>query len=33
MDLSSMTKAELQAKLIQYQEFMAKYIVQAQQQK
>ena len=33
MDLSSMTTDELRAKLIQYQEFMAKYIVQAQQQK
>jgi hypothetical protein len=32
-DLSSMTTEELRAKLIQYQEFMAKYIVQAQQQK
>jgi len=32
-DLSSMTTEELRAKLFQYQEFMAKYIVQAQQQK
>lgn len=32
-DLSSMTIEELRAKLFQYQEFMAKYIVQAQQQK
>lgn len=33
MDLSSMTTEELRAKLVQYQSFMAKYIVQAQQQK
>jgi len=33
VDLSSMTTEELRAKLVQYQEFMAKYIVQAQQQK
>lgn len=33
MDLSKMTTEELRAKLVQYQEFMAKYIVQAQQQK
>jgi len=33
MDLSSMTTQELSAKLVQYQEFMAKYIVQAQIQK
>lgn len=33
VDLSSMTTEELRAKLGQYQDFMAKYIVQAQQQK
>eukprot|EP00535_Pseudo-nitzschia_heimii_P001587 CAMPEP_0197186364 /NCGR_PEP_ID=MMETSP1423-20130617/13770_1 /TAXON_ID=476441 /ORGANISM="Pseudo-nitzschia heimii, Strain UNC1101" /LENGTH=436 /DNA_ID=CAMNT_0042637653 /DNA_START=512 /DNA_END=1822 /DNA_ORIENTATION=+ len=33
MDLSSMTTDELRTKLVQYQAFMAKYIVQAQQQK
>ena len=33
MDLSKMTTEELRAKLVTYQEFMAKYIVQAQQQK
>ncbi len=32
-DLSKLTTEELRAKLVQYQEFMAKYIVQAQQQK
>lgn len=33
MDFSSMTKEELAAKLVSYQQFMAKYIVEAQQQK
>jgi len=32
-DLSKLTTEELRQKLVQYQEFMAKYIVQAQQQK
>lgn len=32
-DLSKLTIDELRAKLVQYQDFMAKYIVQAQQQK
>lgn len=32
-DLSSMTTEQLKAKLVQYQDFMAKYIVQAQHQK
>lgn len=31
--VSDMSKAELAAKLVQYQQFMAKYIVEAQQQK
>mmetsp|Transcript_26992 Transcript_26992/g.59347 ORF Transcript_26992/g.59347 Transcript_26992/m.59347 type:complete len:454 (+) Transcript_26992:455-1816(+) len=33
IDLSSMTKDELRAKLVSYQNFMAEYIVKAQQQK
>ena len=33
MNLSSMTTEQLRAKLVVYQDFMAKYIVQAQQQK
>ncbi|VEU41817.1 unnamed protein product [Pseudo-nitzschia multistriata] len=33
MDLSSMTKEQLMAKLVEYQQFMADYIVKAQQQK
>jgi len=33
MELSSISKAELAAKLVQYQQFMAKYIVESQQQK
>jgi len=33
MDLSKMSKEELQAKLVAYQKFMAEYIVKAQQQK
>lgn len=32
-DLSNMTTEQLRAKLVQYQDFMAKYIVQAQHQK
>eukprot|EP00751_Fragilariopsis_kerguelensis_P005574 CAMPEP_0170787702 /NCGR_PEP_ID=MMETSP0733-20121128/18445_1 /TAXON_ID=186038 /ORGANISM="Fragilariopsis kerguelensis, Strain L26-C5" /LENGTH=463 /DNA_ID=CAMNT_0011133969 /DNA_START=257 /DNA_END=1649 /DNA_ORIENTATION=- len=33
MQLSNTSKAELAAKLVQYQQFMAKYIVESQQQK
>eukprot|EP00536_Pseudo-nitzschia_multiseries_P002928 jgi/Psemu1/252155/estExt_Genewise1Plus.C_410138 len=33
MDLSSMSKEELRAKLVAYQQFMAEYIVRAQEQK